>query len=322
MPALYALQFREISREARVAMDKTSMRRRFKQEDLEIVHDFGRTFFNRTDEYAIQTPEGSYFLVKRQVTQRLIISHLRGSVTLATYVLGKDDTSKFAVLDVDNDERRQTLSQIHRELPLPSYLEASRRGGHLWFFFAEPVNGAVAKAFGMEIARRFDLEAEVFPKQAHSEGPGSCIRLPFGIHRKTGDRYPFEGLGEWRAQLQALSHPNTIPTAETLKYQYEEPARVKAPLPVNGEVPVWEKIKQRISIGEMVSPYVELDAKGRGRCPFHDDQHPSFSVNFEEGYWHCFAGCGGGSVIDFWMKLNNLTFPEAVSELAQRLGIE
>ncbi len=298
------------------------MRERIRQEDLDLLYNFGRLFFNRTDEYALQTPEGSYFLVKRQVTQRLIISHLRGKLTLATYVLGKDDTSKFAVLDVDNDERRQTIIQIHRELPLPSYLENSRRGGHLWFFFAEPVSGAVAKAFGMEIANRFDLEAEVFPKQAASEGPGSCIRLPLGIHRKSGDRYPFVGLGDWRSQLEALSHPDTIPTADMLNYQYVEPMHARTPRPPNSDPPIWEKIKRQMPIGEMVSPYVELDAKGRGRCPFHDDQHPSFSVNFEEGYWHCFAGCGGGSVIDFWMKLNHMTFPEAVSDLAAKLGIE
>src|SRR5512140_925251 len=196
------------------------MRKRIRQKDLEIVYDFGRAFFKRTDEYAVQTPEGSYFLVKRQVTQRLIISHLRGNVTLATYVLGKDDTSKFAVLDVDNDERRQALIRIHRELPLPSYLEASRRGGHLWFFFAEPVDGAVAKAFGMEIARRYGLEAEVFPKQAKSEGPGSCIRLPLGIHRKTGDRYPFVGLGDWRSRLNGISSPEPIPTAAVMPSHY------------------------------------------------------------------------------------------------------
>jgi hypothetical protein len=298
------------------------MRERIRQDYLDLVHDFGRVFFNRTDEYALQSPEGSYFLVKRQVTQRLIISHLKGKLTLATYVLGKDNTSKYAVLDVDNDERRQALIRIHRELPLPSYLEASRRGGHLWFFFAEPVDGALAKAFGMEIARRFDLDAEVFPKQAKSEGPGSCIRLPLGIHRKTGDRYPFVGLGDWRSQLQALSHPETIALEEVLKYQYEEPVRARAPLPITGELPVWEKIKRQVPIGEIVSRYVDLDAKGRGRCPFHDDQHPSLSVNFDEGYWHCFAGCGGGSVIDFWMKLNNMTFAEAVGDLAILMDIE
>jgi hypothetical protein len=56
---------------------------------------------------------------------------------------------------------------------------------------------------------------------------------------------------------------------------------------------------------EFVSQYVDLKPTARGAiglCPFHDDHHPSFGVNDEGNYWHCFAGCGGGSVIDFWMK--------------------
>ena len=48
-------------------------------------------------------------------------------------------------------------------------------------------------------------------------------------------------------------------------------------------------------IGELVAKYVELHAKGRGRCPFHDDRHPSFRVNFEEDYWHCFARVAAGA---------------------------
>jgi DNA primase len=50
--------------------------------------------------------------------------------------------------------------------------------------------------------------------------------------------------------------------------------------------------------------------------------NPSFSVNTKENYWHCFSGSGGGSVIDFWMKWNNLDFIEATNDLAERLGIK
>jgi hypothetical protein len=56
-----------------------------------------------------------------------------------------------------------------------------------------------------------------------------------------------------------------------------------------------------------------------GLCPFHDDEHPSFGVNDEGNYWHCFAGCGGGNVIDFWMKYRNCNFMTAVKELAEML---
>ena len=74
-----------------------------------------------------------------------------------------------------------------------------------------------------------------------------------------------------------------------------------------------------IRVLEFVGQYVELTAVGRGYCPFHDDKNRSFSVNAEGNYWHCFAGCGGGSVIDFWMRYKNLEFVEAVGDLAGML---
>jgi DNA primase len=68
-----------------------------------------------------------------------------------------------------------------------------------------------------------------------------------------------------------------------------------------------------------VGQFVELAPNGRGLCPFHDDQHASFSVNADENYWHCFAGCGGGSLIDFWIKYRDSDFTAAVRELAGML---
>ena len=56
-------------------------------------------------------------------------------------------------------------------------------------------------------------------------------------------------------------------------------------------------------------------------CPFHDDHSPSFSVNLVTGLWTCHAGCGGGNVIDFVMKHKNISFYEALQELATRAGM-
>jgi len=53
-----------------------------------------------------------------------------------------------------------------------------------------------------------------------------------------------------------------------------------------------------------------------GLCPFHDDHHLSFGVNEEGNYRHCLAGCGGGSVIDSWMRWRKCGFIAAVGELA------
>jgi DNA primase len=71
-----------------------------------------------------------------------------------------------------------------------------------------------------------------------------------------------------------------------------------------------------------VSSYVDLKPTGSGatgRCPFHDDEHPSFGVNEDGNYWHCFSGCGGGSLIDFWIKWQGCEFTMAVTELAEML---
>lgn len=83
-------------------------------------------------------------------------------------------------------------------------------------------------------------------------------------------------------------------------------------------------IRERSNILEIVSNYVSLKKSGKnykGLCPFHSEKTPSFMVNEEKQIFHCF-GCGeGGNVFSFLMKIKNITFPEAVEELAKRYGI-
>jgi hypothetical protein len=88
------------------------------------------------------------------------------------------------------------------------------------------------------------------------------------------------------------------------------------------EVTVSERIEASVTVLEFVSQYVGLKRTGSGGlglCPFHDDHNPSLGVNDEGNYWHCFAGCGGGSVIDFWMKWRGCDFAAAIRELAEML---
>lgn len=94
-----------------------------------------------------------------------------------------------------------------------------------------------------------------------------------------------------------------------------------------GRVPddTLQRIRERVSIVEVVSQYVSLKKAGRshlGLCPFHSEKTPSFTVNDERGLFHCF-GCGtGGTVFTFLMRLEKLEFPEAVEQLAKRAGVE
>jgi len=86
-----------------------------------------------------------------------------------------------------------------------------------------------------------------------------------------------------------------------------------------------EQVRDRTDIVELVSQYVDLKTSGRNRmglCPFHAEKTPSFSVNAERQFYHCF-GCGaGGDVFSFLMHSEGLSFPDAVRRLADRAGID
>ncbi len=83
-----------------------------------------------------------------------------------------------------------------------------------------------------------------------------------------------------------------------------------------------QELKMRSPIHDVVGRYVELKRAGRnqtGRCPFHSEKTPSFTV-FEDNF-HCF-GCGaGGDVITFVMRIENLDYRDAVQFLADRCGM-
>lgn len=85
------------------------------------------------------------------------------------------------------------------------------------------------------------------------------------------------------------------------------------------------EVAERTSIVEVVSDYIQLRKAGAnflGLCPFHGEKTPSFNVNPAREAFHCF-GCGaGGNVFSFLMKIEGLTFPEAVKFAARRSGIE
>ena len=291
------------------------------------------TFIQRKDLYARQLEDGRYVSVRKPLVENHLVGHLNGQITLGAYVLDEESRARFAVIDADDDLQLARLANISMSLAqrgIPSYLEASRRGGHMWIFFDHPMLGQVARAFGKSILASSGLDKiELFPKQDMLvDGPGSLIRLPFGIHRKDGRRYGFvtpegEPLAKTFAeQIRLLSNPRTVEKAALDEFISEYKAFVPKPTLVKYEAlgeTLSVQIKRSITVLDFVEQYVELSSAGRGLCPFHDDHHFSFSVNAEKNYWHCFAGCGGGSIIDFWMKWRDVNFRQAVKELAVTL---
>jgi len=85
-----------------------------------------------------------------------------------------------------------------------------------------------------------------------------------------------------------------------------------------------DDLKQQADIVTVIQDYVSLRKTGAtymGLCPFHGEKTPSFHVNRDKGFFHCF-GCGvGGDVFKFLELHEKIGFPEAVKQLAQRFGV-
>ncbi len=86
-----------------------------------------------------------------------------------------------------------------------------------------------------------------------------------------------------------------------------------------------DEIRNRISVSNVVSKRVKLIKRGReyvGLSPFSNEKSPSFTVNDDKGFYHCFSTNEHGDIFTFLMKTQNLSFPEAVERLAEDAGME
>jgi len=86
-----------------------------------------------------------------------------------------------------------------------------------------------------------------------------------------------------------------------------------------------DELRIRLSLSDIIGGRMKLVRAGRefkGCCPFHNESTPSFTVNNEKGFYHCF-GCGAhGDIVNFIMQHDNLPFMEAVEHLAMQAGVE
>ncbi|HEV2618930.1 MAG TPA: DNA primase [Acidobacteriaceae bacterium] len=86
-----------------------------------------------------------------------------------------------------------------------------------------------------------------------------------------------------------------------------------------------QSVKQQVDIVRIVGEYLKLRKTGAqnytGLCPFHKEKTGSFSVNATHGYYYCFGCHEKGDVFNFVMKMDSLSFPEAVRAVAQKAGI-
>lgn len=86
-----------------------------------------------------------------------------------------------------------------------------------------------------------------------------------------------------------------------------------------------QSIQTQVNILDIVGQFVQLRKQGKslfGRCPFHDERTPSFTVTEEKQLFHCFSCGRGGNVFNFMQELENLSFPESVVRVAELSNID
>lgn len=302
--------------------------------EAELVAAYAARFVHNADHYAVQQRDGSYWHVPEPLTLDLVLAHLLGRVTLGTYLLDRASCCAFAVFDADREDGLQRLGALQSVLwrgGIPSLLEASRRGGHLWLHFVEPTPAHMVRAWLLPYAEAYGTE--LYPKQDWLDegGSGSLIRLPLGVHRKSRGWYPFVTMAEdgWG-----------MPVGETVEtccawacaavYRVAVPERMAIEAgAVHGEgmakgepglvmagIRAWcEEQDCRAVIGR----YVALNERGVGCCPFkahhyRGDRRPSFQAFAD--HWYCYTWGRAGNLFDFVCLFFELTPQEAWRQLA------
>jgi hypothetical protein len=285
----------------------------------------------RRDTYAVQLESGTYARVRRALTEQDLIDHIVGRKTIGTYVIREDERCAFAVLDADLENGFFVLQAVAQQLLSDGghlHLERSRRGGHAWLFFEQPESADKVRAWLAPIAQAHNLE--LYPKQATSAGVGSLIRVPLGIHRRSGTRYPFVDLQTLRAVARNTAGILAwLPSAAQSTCPTIAPATVGAPgkralqFHHDGKsatgyrsIREWNAAQDPFGV---IGRYVDLDRCGGGRCPFgehhsggiDDDSFQVYEPGAPGGYcWFCHTWDQGGSVFDFLRHYHGYTARE------------
>jgi hypothetical protein len=256
-----------------------------------------RLLVNRPQPTAVQQDDGSYRWVNKPCTLALLREHLAGRVTLALSSLDADGGARWACLDADAPESLGTLVQLHAALGdrgWPGIVEASRRGGHLWLFCAEVMPASLLRRALFGVLGRVQQQGlhlpkvEVYPDK--DTGLGHAVRLPLGVHRQSGRRYPLldaDGLPRrFASRPAAVRFLLALPRVPLhwLQASWELPGSTVAPAgasPSNStRSAVIRWVDARVAPLDLLADLAPSSAMQRvgkgylGFCPFHDDAAP------------------------------------------------
>jgi len=301
-----------------------------------VIVSFASLFVHEWGHYAIQQRSGAYWRMPEPLTLSLLSAHLAGQVTLGTYLLDAQSTCSFAVFD--SDVGIDTLAVLARELAqqgIPTLLEASRRGGHLWIHFVEPTSASLVRSWLLPSAHSYGIE--LYPKQDRraANGSGSLLRVPLGIHRRSRGWYPFLG---WSPDGALVPVSDTIMAC--CEWVSEHVERVQVPdsarnvvverltrLSIEtrsvahkgrGSLRAWCRSQDVLAV---IGRYVSLNGQGVGSCPFKEHHHrgdlrPSFQVFAESDQcWYCYTWGRGGDLFDFLCLYHGISVQEGWSRL-------
>jgi hypothetical protein len=315
----------------------------------ELVAAYASLFVHCWEHYAVQQRDGSYWRVAEPLSLSLLAAHLAGRWTLGTYLLDLHSACSFAVFDADRADGLECLAELAGELHrggVPTVLEASRRGGHLWVHLVEPTPAQVVRAWLLPYA--MEALVELYPKQdwLAPSGSGSLIRLPLGIHRQSRGWYPFvqrSAWGEWVPvgetvvecctwlcqQVQRVVVPEAVMLACSGGIPVQSESRVDAEVEGaartvshwgSGSIREWCRSQDIVAV---IGHYVALDGRGVGSCPFKDhhdrgDLRPSFQVfRGHDPHWYCYTSRRASDLFDFLCLYYQLTPQEAWRRLQQ-----
>lgn len=265
----------------------------------DLIQGWGRWLINRPRPFAIQQADGSYRWIWESCTREHLARHLVGEQTLAVSSLDGSGWCRWVCLDVDQVDGLPQLVALRDQLTLlgfPGIVEGSRRGGHLWLCFKEAVPAARARSAIRGVLDRLSQQGmrlpvhEQYPDTASSGALGHAVRLPLGIHRLTGRRYPLlgaDGLPLAFSSLEGtlswfLAQPRI--SAHWLQASWELPrsAAPDVPIPANSSTrsAVIRWVDAQVNPLDLLAEYAPASSMRRvgrgylGYCAFHPDTAP------------------------------------------------
>lgn len=288
----------------------------------EIAAEYARWFVNRraftlqSDRPHPDTGRHYYFRPRSRgedfgITTWDIQRHLNGQMTLGLYAINPV-TQRVKWMAIDADYRRaiEDLLKLQYELSqsgIQAALEQSRRGGHLWIFFEQPVLARRARIFVSHLAGRLQVNVkgssgtegiELFPKQDQLDSGqfGNALRGPLGIHRAVGRRYWFYGAPyDLESQMTYLRGLRRVSEAQLLQLSAKiptdsEPESPSAKRPFDTDRP-------HFRILDFVRPERRVGRNWVAQCPScaasgRDRSKDNLAISVEEPLkYRCWSGC-------------------------------